>query len=250
MIFRSSIAVPPASAVIDAGDGQRLAVHLEVDFQTAELHAVDPLGVVLVGGAGVVFQHTLQRRLLVGRHFGPEGVAADHVQVVEPGLRCETCRGIRVAVGVGDIGFDVVDGGAVHQVGAPHDEDGADVGPVLDGLQPDAGQAQRVGPEGGAGGKDAHPGVAAETGRADGGRPALPHRAGELPHQPDVAEIFQPAHGVGAAVFGGEDDLAPQTVHQPALAGDAEFGGEGGADMGDDLEGHFFGCRHKQFSLL
>ena len=117
-----------------------------------------------------------------------------------------------MAVGVGDIGFDVVDGGAVHQVGTPHDEDGADVGPVLDGLQPDAGQAQRVGPEGGAGGKDAHPGVAAETGR--------------------------------------EDDLAPQTVHQPALAGDAEFGGEGGADMGDDLEGHFFGCRHKQFSLL
>ena len=250
MIFRSSIAVPPASAVVDAGDGQRLAVHLEVDFQTAELHAVDPLGVVLVGGAGVVFQHTLQRRLLVGGHFGPEGVAADHVQVVGPGLRCETCGGIRVAVGVGDIGFDVVDGGAVHQVGAPHDEDGADVGSVLDGFQLDAGQSQRIGPEGRAGGKYAHPGVAAEAGRPDGGGPAVPHRAGKLPHQPDVAEILEAAHGVGIAVFGGENDLAPQAVHQPALARDAELGGEGGADMGDDLEGHFFGCRHGESSLL
>ena len=35
-----------------------------MDFQPAELHAVDPLRVVLVGGAGVVFQHTLQRGLL------------------------------------------------------------------------------------------------------------------------------------------------------------------------------------------
>ena len=166
------------------------------------------------------------------------------------GGRCEACGGVRVAVGVGNVGLDVVDGGAVHQVGAPHDEDGADVRPVLDGFQLDAGQSQRIGPEGRAGGKYAHPGVAAEAGRPDGGGPAVPHRAGKLPHQPDVAKILEAAHGVGVAVFGGENDLAPQAVHQPALARDAELGGEGGADMGDDLEGHFFGCRHGDSSLL
>ena len=249
-MFRSSITVPPASAAVDAGDGQDLAVHLEVDFQPAELHAVDPLRVVLVGGAGVVFQHTLQSGLLVGRHSGPEAGVADHGQVVELGLCREAPGGVRVAVGVGDVGLDVVDGGAVHQVGAPHDEDGADVRPVLDGFQLDAGQSQRIGPEGRAGGKYAHPGVAAEAGRPDGGGPAVPHRAGKLPHQPDVAEILEAAHGVGIAVFGGKNNLAPQAVHQPALARDAELGGEGGADMGDDLEGYFFGCRHGDSSLL
>ena len=201
------------------------------DFQPAKLHAVDPLRVVLVGGTRVVFQHTLQSGLLVGRHSGPEVGVADHGQVVELGLCREACGGVRVAVGVGDVGLDVVDGGAVHQVGAPHDEDGADVRPVLDGFQLDAGQSQRIG-------------------RPDGGGPAVPHRAGKLPHQPDVAEIFETAHGVGIAVFGGKNDLAPQAVHQPALARDAELGGEGGADMGDDLEGHFFGCRHGDSSLL
>ena len=34
----------------------------------------------------------------------------------------EACRCIRVTVGVGDVGLDVVDGGAVHQVCAPHNE--------------------------------------------------------------------------------------------------------------------------------
>ena len=217
---------------------------------TSKLHAVDPLRVVLVGGAGVVFQHALQSGLLDGRHSGPEAGVADHGQVVELSLCREACGGVRVAVGVGDVGLDVVDGGAVHQVGAPHDEDGADVRPVLDGFQLDAGQSQRIGPEGRAGGKYAHPGVAAEAGRPDGRGPVVPHRAGKLPHQPDVAEILETAHGVGIAVFGGKNDLAPQAVHQPALARDAELGGKGGADMGDDLEGHFFGCRHGDSSLL
>lgn len=40
------------SAAVDAGDGQCAAVHLEVDFQPGKLHAVHPLRVVLVGGAG------------------------------------------------------------------------------------------------------------------------------------------------------------------------------------------------------
>ena len=35
-----------------------------MDFQSRKFHSVYPLRVVLVGGAGVVFQHTLQRGLL------------------------------------------------------------------------------------------------------------------------------------------------------------------------------------------
>ena len=167
-----------------------------------------------------------------------------------PGLAGKAFGSVRVTVGVGDIGLDVIDGGAVHQVSPAHQQDGAHLRAHLDAFQLHAGKAQGVGPEGGPGGEHAHAGIAAQTRRPNGGGPAVPHRAGELPHQPDVAEILQPAHGVGAAVFRGKDHLAPQAVHQPALARDAELGGEGGADMGDDLEGHFFGCRHGDSSLL
>ena len=197
-----------------------------------------PLRVVLVGGTGVVFEHTPQAVPLVCRDPGPERLRAGDVQMVELRLRRKACSCIRVAVGIGNVGLDVVDGGAVHQVGSPHDEHRADFRPNLNGFQFHAGQPQRVGPERRPGGEDAHPGVAAQPRRPDGGGPAVPHGTRKLPHQPDVAEIFQPAHSVRAAVFGRENDLAPQAVHQPALPRDAEFGGEGRVDVCDDLQGH------------
>ena len=121
------------------------------------------------------------------------------------GLCREAPGGVRVAVGVGDVGLDVVDGGAVHQVGTPHDEDGADVRPVLDGFQLDAGQSQRSwAGKGEAGGKYAHPGVAAEAGRPDGGGPAVPHRAGKLPHQQMWLKSSRPRTASEFAVFGGK----------------------------------------------
>ena len=121
-------------------------------------------------------QHAPQALLLCLRDPCPEGGVTLHIQVVHPGLGRKARRGIRVAVSVRDIGLDVVDGGAVHEVGAPH----------------------------------------------------------------DVAEIFQPAHGVRVAVLRGKNDLAPQAVHQPALARDAKLGGERRVDVGDDIQGHRF----------
>ena len=109
-----------------------------------------------------------------------------------------------MAVRIGDVGLDIVDGGAVHQVGTAHDEHRPNVRALLNSFQLYAGKPQRVRSEGGAGGKHAHPGVAAKARRAHGGRPAFPHRAGKLPHQPDMTEILQPAQGVGVAVFRGE----------------------------------------------
>ena len=162
--------------------------------------------------------------------------------MVGAGLPGKALGGIRVAVRIGNVGLDIVDGGAVHQVGTAHDEHRPHVRALLNGLQLYAGKPQRVRPEGRPGGKHAHPGVAAKAWWAHGGRPAFPHCAGKLPHQPDMAEILQSAQGVGVAVFRGKNDLAPQLFYQPALARDAELGGKGGMDMGNDLQGHGFGC--------
>ena len=51
--------------------------------------------------------------------------------MVGAGLPGKALGGVRMAVRVGDIGLDIVDGGAVHQVGTAHDEHRPDVGPVL-----------------------------------------------------------------------------------------------------------------------
>ena len=67
------------------------------------------------------------------------------------------CAG--VAVGVGDIGLDVEDGGAVDEVVAGDNEDWA----LLDAEKTDGGEADGVGTEGAAGGKDPYPAVAAEA---------------------------------------------------------------------------------------
>ena len=68
------------------------------------------------------------------------------------------------------------------------------------------------------------------------GGPALPHRLGELPDQPEVAEALQPPQGVGIAVLRLKDHRGPQGVHQPALPGNAELGGKVAADAGDDAQ--------------
>ena len=213
-------------------------------FQPAELHAVHPLRIVLIGGTRIVFQHAGQGVPLRFRHRRPHLRGTFHPQGMALGLAGKSLGGVRMTVRIGDVRLDVVDGRAVHQVCSPHEKHRADIRAVLDALQPHAGQAQRVGTEGRPGGKHAHAGVAAQPGRTHGGRPTVPHRAGELPHQPDVAEIFQPPQGIRIAVFRGKDDLAPQAVHQPALARNAELGGKSRMDVRDDFQGHSFWCLH------
>ena len=217
----------------------------------AELHAVHPLRVVLVGGARVTCQYAGQGGAVGLRHLCQQFGRELYLQTVELGLAGKALGGIRVAVGIGDVRLDVVDGGAIHQVGTAHDEHRANVRPVLDAFQTHAGKAQRIGAERRPGGEHAHAGVAAQTRRAYSGGPAVPHRAGELPHQPDVTKIFQTAHGIGIAVFGRKDHLAAQLVHKAALARDAELGGKGSMDMGNDLQGHLFRCsEHGELLLI
>ena len=48
------------SAAGDAGHGEHLAIHGKMHLYRAELHAVHPLRVVLVGGTWVAGKHALQ----------------------------------------------------------------------------------------------------------------------------------------------------------------------------------------------
>ena len=65
----------------------------------------------------------------------------------------------------------------------------------------------------------------------------LPYRLGKLPDEPDVGEILQPPHRFRCPIVRGEDDLRGQLLHQAALPGNAELGGEVAVNVGDDVHG-------------
>ena len=92
--------------------------------------------------------------------------------------------GLGVAVGVGQIRLDVIDRRAAHQIRTRHIQDRAVLRVEVGLYQPHARKPQRVRPEGRARGKDAHAGVAAQTRRTHGRRPAVAARLGKFPDQP------------------------------------------------------------------
>ena len=169
-----------------------------------------------------------------------------HIQQEIPGGVGESSRCLRVGIGVGNVGLDVENGGAVHQVGAAHMKNGTILPGMLYPQKPDAGQPQIVGPEGRTGGENPHPGVASQPGRPDSGGPALTDRLGKLPDQPQVGKFFNPPQGIGIPVFRLEHHGGAQILHQSALPGDAELGGEITANPGDGLNG----CLHGHSLLL
>ena len=74
-------------------------------------------------------------------------------------------------------------------------------------------------------------------GGPDGGGPAVPHGLGELPQQPDMAELLDAPQGAGVPVGRFEHHPGPQGIHQAALAGDAKFFGKVALDVGDSVHG-------------
>ena len=86
---------------------------------------------MLVGGARVTCQYAGQGGAVGLRHLCQQFGRELYLQTVELGLAGKALGGIRVAVGIGDVRLDVVDGGAIHQVGTAHDEHRANVRRVL-----------------------------------------------------------------------------------------------------------------------
>ena len=74
-------------------------------------------------------------------HYGLEGGREVHCQQAAGGGVGIAAGGLGVAVGVGEIGLDVEDGGAVHQIRPGYDQVGADVRGGFHGDKADAGEA-------------------------------------------------------------------------------------------------------------
>ena len=192
---------------------------------------------MLIAGTGVLGQR-IEKGLPPLRGDGREHAGVGpHLKSGQRGGR-EAAPCVGVAVGVGQIGFDIQNRSAVHEVGAAYMQNGPQRGVRFDSLQAHGGQADGVGPKRRPRGKYAHAPVAAQLGRPYRGRPVPAHALGKLPDQPQMAEAFQPPKGVRIAVFRLEHHARRQAVHQPALARDAEFRAKIAADARDDTNRH------------
>ena len=207
--------------------------HSETDLPPGKGEDIAPLRTVVVGGAGILGQDADEAVPQGGGDPLQKRRGKRDVKGL-PGMPVgESAGGLRVAVAVAEIGLDVIDGGAVHEIRPGDVEQRPQSGVKLHPLQPHGGQADGVGAEGGAGGKDPYAGIPAQPGRTDRGGPLFPDSLGELPQKPDMGKILQSPHRVGVSKFRHELDHGLQAVHQAALPGDAELGGKVGVDMGD-----------------
>ena len=143
-----------------------------------------------------------------------------------------------MAIRKGQIGLDVQNGRAVHEIGSGHMEHRTVLGVQLHVQQLHGGQTDGIGAEGGTGGKDAHTGFAPQPGWQHRGRPTLPDGLGKDPQQPQVGIAFHAPQSVGIAVFRLKNNGRYHFLHQTALAGDSEFGCVVIVNRGDGLAFH------------
>ena len=212
----------------------RFIYYRKLHLVPVEREPIDPIFVVVVGGARVLGQHLPQLLYLFG--FQPLGdiLGNLHVKLIVLVLLREPLGGLRVTVGGEQVGFDVVDRGTVHKVGATYKERRVfGVKVSLDELH--AGEPDGVGTEGRTRGEDAHAPVAAEPRGPHRRRPSLLLYLRETPDQPQMGELLDTAQRLRVPELGLEHDARPQRRHQPALPRNPEFRRELAADTSDDL---------------
>ena len=168
------------------------------------------------------------------------GVRAEaHRQRRGRGIGGKAATGLRQAVGIGNIGFDIDDGSAIEQV------DGPQLQPEFAALathpvQFDHREAERIGAKGGTGSKDPDPLVAAQARRAHRRIPPLLHGLVKDEAEPQMGELLDAAQHVRLIVGGAQLEAGTGRFDQAGLARNGELLLVGRADNpeGVDFELH------------
>ena len=162
-------------------------------------------------------------------------------QRVMPLFLRKAARRLRVAVGIRQIGLDIVNRRSVHQIRAADDEHRP-----LRGVQPHflkrhGRQPDGIGAKRRPRGEHTHARVAAQPRRAHRRRPSLPLAGGKAPDQPQMRKALDAAQRVRVLIGLFEHDFRARFRHDAALAGNAEFLRKVAADSGDDFDRfHYF----------
>ena len=97
----------------DLADGQSVLLHGKADIEACEGESIDPPGLALVAGTGVVAENAYGGGVLFFGQQCQQLGGKIHLQEKFPGGVGEAAQGIRVAVSIGDVGLDVENGDSV-----------------------------------------------------------------------------------------------------------------------------------------
>ena len=141
--------------------GQHPACDLEADIKIGKRHPIDAFWVFLIAGTRVESQHFSQRsQFFIGKALA-KGFWYYHFQFLPLRVIHETTSSLRVAIGIGDIRLDIVDRGSVHQVCSLYIDKWAEFLVFYNLVDAYTRESETIGTERRAGGKYAHPPVAA-----------------------------------------------------------------------------------------
>ena len=103
--------------MLNADNGVLSAFHTESHVTASEGHAVNAVWIVLVLRSRIVFEYGDEAVALAFRDFFEQFLWETHFQQVLCRLGGKSADGLGMAVGISNVGLDVVNGCAVHQVG-------------------------------------------------------------------------------------------------------------------------------------
>ena len=167
-------------------DGQDIPIYVETDIIAGKGDAVPAGGIVLVSRPGILLQNFNRRAPLAFRQDAQPFLREYNLQFLVFNTVCESADSLRMAVGVPDIGLDIENRRSVEQVRSGYVKNRTNPLTHLNLIQLYGRQADRIGPEGRAGGKDADMCPAAKTRRINHRRPACSFIFGKLPDQPEM----------------------------------------------------------------
>ena len=192
---------------------------------------------MMVAGAWILGERLHESRALLLRDFLQEHVREDNFQGLCAAAFLERIGRVGMAVGIGEIGLDVVDGGLVGQVRAGDIENGTVLCMEVHFYELYAGKTDRVRAERRARREDPHARFTAELRGRDGGRKLPVFNAVKVPEEPQMTPAVNPAQEIRVPVGWLEDNFGNQVAGQARLARDTEFGREIRVNAGNVVHG-------------
>jgi hypothetical protein len=150
----------------------RSIIDTEVHIKASKTHPVDSLGIMLIMRARILSKDLFEGLPLGRRKRSKKGLIALHAKF---GIRScgKAAPCLRTSIGVRDIGLDIIDRRAAHQISSPYNEKESLDSAVLDFYKFYKRESQGIGPKRRAGGKNAEPFIAAKAGRTHRRGPSM-----------------------------------------------------------------------------
>lgn len=187
----------------------------------------------------VLGEKVAQGKKLVGSELAGDNIRDVYLQRLPRPLIDETRASVRVSVGIGDVGLNIVDRRAIHQVSTKYVDDWRLTASEVYFVNAHTRKADGIGAERRTRGEDPNALVATKTWRTDGEASVIVAAVSrKLPDEPQVIKILQATHGLGMAIVMCKNNASWQCRCYTTLSRYAEFRRQRRTEKGNGIYIH------------